>query len=1014
MNNSRLQWFGADGAFRRQWGGPAPTWPSMHGLAAAPDGTAYVVDMAASTIWRLAADGSLLGRWGQPGSGDGEFRMGAGFTLKTGPDGTVYAMDDGNRRVQWFDPDGTYRGQWPIAAPDGGTSPVGFARAADGSFLIGDAGTYRIRRFGPTGAPLAAWGGRGDTRGRYYGINEIAAAPDGTVYVVDHIAIRVHAFDALGQDFRVLGSDWDGTCRAWSGQPGIRYQLDVAPDGSLYGSGDRGMVHWRPDGSTIARWGLDDPMAPAGPWAGRVRGSQSMALAGADRLLATGSPDGRVHVVVFGPAYAGTWRVAYFGDRWLSGWQAAVGQAAEPAQDWGTGAPVEGLPADGWSARLSRVTPLAAGAYRFTVRARGGARLWLDDQVLVDRWHAAAVDASAEIRVLAGDYFVRLEYNDPGGEASVALAIEPVDAVAPSPTATPTDRPTSTASAFPTATASPTYTPNPRATPWPTAFPNRLFLPRLAAETGPATVPTATPPPPAFAAIEGIDVEHYAIRLTVRDLASADIEADVAVTLRALAPRDTVELHVEPEALKVRAVEVGGAAVSHVVVPGRPNPYGLTGARLRTWLPRRLAAGETMTLRIRYVIDAATFTGIRGFMARDVEGQTLLFTRGLPYYNRYWLPSHDHPSDAATAAFELRVPPDSVAAANGLLDGGNFVEGSGIGADGLRAFTWRQGVPIPVYLMAVAIGPFGVDSAEVCYTAAPEGGRRVACDGSAGAPEHRLPLVWYYPRTMPEDMRLRTRAAIDGAADAAVLYAGALGAYPFEKLGFFSAPLPYSSEYASLIALSLPNGDRDALHEVLHSWWGDAVRIPHWGDFWIKEGLTSYFTGYADEVARDLFANGTILVNPCSVYPMRGGPDTDPMDAFINDDLARRRNRAPYERGAAVVHDLRHRVAEVLRTDIWDPRAKAVWLGLMRDLYLEHRGRTLGTEQLEAFVRSRLGPVLGAAGGRAAGNARADPRRVGVAVVPRRRDRPGRRAGGVVGNMPGESRDHGSSRRTGR
>ena len=121
--------------------------------------------------------------------------------------------------------------------------------------------------------------------------------------------------------------------------------------------------------------------------------------------------------------------------------------------------------------------------------------------------------------------------------------------------------------------------------------------------------------------------------------------------------------------------------------------YGLSGARLRTWLPRRIAADEVVTLGIRYTLDAHAFPGIRGFMAREVEGAPLLFTRGLPYYSRYWLPGNDHPSDAATASFELHVPNGSLAAANGLLDGGDYTAGSGLDADGLRVFTWRQGVP---------------------------------------------------------------------------------------------------------------------------------------------------------------------------------------------------------------------------------------------------------------------------------------------------------------------------------
>lgn len=954
MDNARLQRLDPEGGFRWQWGAKAPRPPSLQALAAGPDGSVYLLDGTLGAIWRLAADGRLLGRWGAPGSEDGAFRFGTGAKLLTGPDGRVHVLDDGNRRVQTFSAEGTYLGQWSVAPPDGGTAPVGFARDPDGSFLIGDSGTNHVHRFGPNGAPLAEWGGKGNVRGRTYGIQDLALAPDGSlVYLLDPVTSQIQVFDPLGAALRVLGSGWDGSCRGWASSEAIRFSLVVAPDGSLYGSSQTELLHWRPDGTELGRWGA------SGPWLGRVGQVRGLAMAGPNRLLATSLGAGRPRLTVFGAAYGASWRAEFFSDRWLSGWPAAVAELPEPALDPGLAPPAAGLPADGWSARFSRVIPLAAGEHRFGVRAKGGARLWLDDAVLLDRWNAAAVDEAVLARLPEGAYALRLELNDPGGAASIALALETVDAVGPSATPSPTAGPTETPYPFPSATPLPSYTPNPRTTPWPTAFPNRLCLPWIAAQANPPTAPTASPEPLPFAAIPDIDVLDYAVTLTVPDLVAADIEAHAAVTVQVLAPMDSIDLHVEPEALKVRAVSVGGRAISHRVVAGRPNAYGLTGARLRSWPRRPLAAGDTVVLDIDYRLDAAAFSGIRGFMARQVDGAPFLFTRGLPYYNRYWLPGNDHPSDAATASFDLRVPADMVAAANGLLEGGDYRMGSGIDDQGLRRFVWRQGVPIPVYLMAVAIGPFKVHQEEVCFNPGPDGGTRVDCGGS---PEQRLPLVWYYPGTGTGGFEARTLVAIENAADAVARFSGLLGPYPFEKLGYVSVPLPYSSEYASLIAVNYPNGDRDILHETVHSWWGDAVRIPHWGDFWIKEGLTNYFSGYWDELNRDLFGNGAILVNPCDPSTMRGGPDLEPMDAFITDMRVRRSNAAPYTRGAATVHDLRHRIAALMHTDIWDPRAKLVWEALLRGLYTAHLGQTLSTEQLEAYVRANLGWRLAAAG----------------------------------------------------
>ena len=97
------------------------------------------------------------------------------------------------------------------------------------------------------------------------------------------------------------------------------------------------------------------------------------------------------------------------------------------------------------------------------------------------------------------------------------------------------------------------------------------------------------------------------------------------------------------------------------------------------------------------------------------QGSRVMVTRGLPYYARFWLPSHDHPTDAATTAVTLHVPDGTLGASNGLLVGGDYTLGSGLDPAGRRVFRWRSERPIPPYLMNVAIGDYSAYSEEVCY-----------------------------------------------------------------------------------------------------------------------------------------------------------------------------------------------------------------------------------------------------------------------------------------------------------
>lgn len=952
--DGRVHHLAADGSPPRAWGQDFERPRTLDEIAVAPDGSVYVRDAQSSRLWNFALDGRPRRSWGQRGSGEGAFVFQINRSgLSVAPDGSVFVADAGNARIERFAPDGAFLGQIRVAgaAPSSPGTPVGLEVAADGALWVAEGVTNQLRRYdASTGAVTAVAGGRGDMPGRFVSIGDVEIGYDGQVYVGEQSGM-VHRFDAAGTVPLRLGWPWQEDCQAAFEGIGVANGFAVAPDGSLYGApGPPGIVHLTQDGSRIRQFGVD------GAWLGRIAGVHALAMLGPDRLIAAESLGGTPQLVVYGPELAADWRVELFGNRWLGGWPEALQSVPTPALDWGIEPPAPGIATDGWSARFTRVIATGAGKHRFHVTARGGARLWIEDRLVIDAWRAASVDASYEARLPAGEHTLRLAFNDAGGPAQVALSVEALDAVAPS--ATHTAMPSPTATAPPSATATATRTPHPLITPWPTAMPHAVYLPLARAETSPPQAPTVRPP---FMAIQGLDVEHYAVDLALDALPATAVSVTALVRVRALAELDHLELHVEPSALKVRSVAVDGRPRPHLIVRGRANAHGLSGARLRVLPQLPLAAGKSVELGIQYTLDPPAFSGTQGLMYRETATDRLLFVRGLPYFARYWLPSNDHPSDAATATFVLRVPPDLVGAANGALDGGDYVLGDGLDAGGRRVFTWRQTEPIAAYLMALAIGTFAVHHEDVCF--APAEDARVPCD-AAPAGARRVPLVWYHASGLaPRSVEVML-ASLDEAVDAAVYYSRHIGPYPYAKFGFFSAPLPYSSEYASLIGLSEARGRDEALHELLHAWWGDAVRIPHWGDFWVKESLTTYCDGYWLELRSGSFTAGGAQLRPCETQPMRGPEDTDPMDNFIDElQSGRRNNTAPYYRGAAAWHDLRRRLAEAAGRDIWDARSREAWLWLLSGLYQAQHGQTLATEEIVAHLRMHAAEAIRVGGG---------------------------------------------------
>ena len=80
-------------------------------VALAPDGELYVADgYGNARVHRFDADGRLLGSWGEPGSGPGQFNLPHGIAVDRR--GRVYVADRENSRVQIFSRDGVLQDIW--------------------------------------------------------------------------------------------------------------------------------------------------------------------------------------------------------------------------------------------------------------------------------------------------------------------------------------------------------------------------------------------------------------------------------------------------------------------------------------------------------------------------------------------------------------------------------------------------------------------------------------------------------------------------------------------------------------------------------------------------------------------------------------------------------------------------------------------------------------------------------------------------------------------------------------
>lgn len=117
------------------------------------------------------------------------------------------------------------------------------------------------------------------------------------------------------------------------------------------------------------------------------------------------------------------WQGEYFSNPNLSGNPVLVRNDSSVNFNWGSGAPAAGLPADNFSVRWSREVYFTAGAYRLSLTADDGVRLWIDGRLVIDQWReGGAVTHVVDVNVPEGNHAIRLDYFERYGGARVEVS----------------------------------------------------------------------------------------------------------------------------------------------------------------------------------------------------------------------------------------------------------------------------------------------------------------------------------------------------------------------------------------------------------------------------------------------------------------------------------------------------------------------------------------------------------------------------------------------------------------
>ncbi|KAF9632206.1 putative leukotriene a4 hydrolase protein [Lasiodiplodia theobromae] len=300
------------------------------------------------------------------------------------------------------------------------------------------------------------------------------------------------------------------------------------------------------------------------------------------------------------------------------------------------------------------------------------------------------------------------------------------------------------------------------------------------------------------------------------DFAKQKLRGNVVLLLKSLTDKEADEVILDTSFLDIKEIKVDGKSAKWDLA-ARSEPYGSP-------LSIRLGEGVEKDKEIAIDISLSTTeqcTALQWLTPEQTSNKKhpYMFSQCQAIHARSVLPCQDTPDVKSTVDFNIRSPLPVLA--SGLPTGIKDFQPSKDGAPGTLLYTYKQEIPIPAYLIALASGDIASASIGPRSTVWTSSDALTACQ-------------WELEGDMEKFLEAAEKIVYD---------------YAWTTYNVLVLPnsFPYGGMENPIYTFATPtiiSGDKQNIdviaHELAHSWSGNLVSNASWEHFWLNEGWTVY------------------------------------------------------------------------------------------------------------------------------------------------------------------------------